>query len=205
MSSRDSTSPFNSADTAPGDLTAGAGAPTLTPPDSAVRIAGPLTLRDGTRLYQRAIRPDDAPRLQAFHTRLSRNAVFYRFCGLLPDLPDELARRMSLVDYEDRMAIAITEGAGEDEPIIAVGRYERRTPGAAEFALAVEDRWQGRGIGPQLLSALADYARERGILTFIAEVLYDNGRMLSLLRHSSFPTTFQFHDGRVVGLLDISG
>ena len=98
-----------------------------------------------------------------------------------------------------------TAGAGEDEPIIAVGRYERRTPGAAEFALAVEDRWQGRGIGPQLLSALADYARERGILTFIAEVLYDNGRMLSLLRHSSFPTTFQFHDGRVVGLLDISG
>lgn len=205
MSSRDSTSPLHPADNASGDLTAGAGEPTPALPNNAVRVAAPLTLRDGTRLYQRAIRADDAPRLQAFHSRLSRKAVFYRFCGLLPDLPDELARRMSLVDYEDRMAVAVTPGAGDDEPIIAVGRYERRTPEAAEFALAVEDRWQGRGIGPQLLSALATYARGRGVVTFIAEVLYDNGRMLSLLRHSNFPTTFRFQDGRVEGLLDISG
>lgn len=38
-------------------------------------------------LIVRAIRPDDAPSLQAFHHRLSPDTVRNRFFGVHPDLP----------------------------------------------------------------------------------------------------------------------
>lgn len=174
-------------------------------PRDAAALAGPMLLRDGTVLYQRVIRADDAPRPQAFHRRLSRQAILFRFFGVMPELRSELAERRSHVDYESRVAVVATLGAGADEPIIAVARYQRTAPEAAEIALAVEDRWQGRGIGPQLLRTLAAYARRRGFTTFIAEVMYDNDRMLAMLRHCGIPTTLHLRDGRVEWRLDISG
>lgn len=172
---------------------------------AAAELAGPLLPRDGTALHQRAIRADDAPRLQAFHGRLSRQTILFRFFGVMPVLSGELAGRLSHVDYENSMAVVATSEVGVDEPIIAVARYQRTAPRVAEIALAVEDRWQGRGIGPQLLRTLAVYACRQGFTTFVADVIYDNGRMLALLRHSGFPTTMHLCDGRVEARLDISG
>jgi RimJ/RimL family protein N-acetyltransferase len=177
----------------------------LTVPHDAAELEGPLILRDGMMLHQRVIRADDAPRLQAFHQRLSRQAILFRFFGVMPELRSELAERLSHVDYENRMAVVATLGAGADEPIIAVARYQRTAPDAAEIALAIEDRWQGRGIGPQLLRTLAAYACRRGLTTFIAEVMYDNERMLAMLRHCGIPTILHLRDGHVEGRLDISG
>ncbi len=172
------------------------------------KLARHVELRDGTALHLRAVRTDDAPRLQAFHKRLSRRTIQFRFFGVMPELSDELAERLSHVDYENRMAVVGTvamPGGSVDEQIVAIARYQCRTPEAAEIAVAVEDRWQGRGIGPQLLQTLAAYARTRGLAVFIAEVMYDNDRMLAMLRHSSFPTTMRLHEGRVEARLDISG
>jgi GNAT superfamily N-acetyltransferase len=173
-------------------------------PSGAAALEGPLTLRDGTTLHQRAIHADDAPRLRAFHHRLSRQTVMLRFFGMMPELSHELAERLSHVDYDSRMAVVATQGASADAPIIAVVRYQRAEPDAAEIALAVEDSWQGRGIGPLLLDTLAAYARRRGFTTLIAEVMYTNDHMLALLRHSRFPVTFHLRDGRVQARLDIS-
>jgi GNAT superfamily N-acetyltransferase len=78
-------------------------------------------------------------------------------------------------------------------------------PEVAEIALAVEDCWQGRGIGSRLVRTLAAYARRRGFTTFIAEVMYDNDRVLALLCHCGFPTTLRWCAGRIVARLAISG
>lgn len=170
-----------------------------------VNFAGMLTLRNGEVFHWRVIRPDDAPRLQAFHLRLSHQSLFYRFFGEMPVLSRELAERLSQVDYADRMAIVVTPGTGPDEPIVAVARYQRAEPDAAELAIAIEDRWQGQGIGPQLLRALAEYARRRGFATLIANVLYDNDRMLAMLRHIGIPSVHRLREGRVEARLDLSG
>ncbi len=174
-------------------------------PSADAELDGPLVLHNGTVLHQRAIHPDDAQGLQAFHARLSRQAITFRFFGAMSTLSSELAERLSHVDYTNRMAVVATLGVGADDPIIAVARYQRTEPEAAEIGLAVEDRWQGQGLGPQLLWTLAAYARRRGYTTFIADVMYDNERMLTMLRHCGFPTTFHLHDGRVEARLDISG
>jgi len=173
-------------------------------PRDAAELAGPFPLRDGATLHQRAIRMDDAPRLQRFHQRLSERSIFFRFAGIMPELNRELAERLSHVDYSERMAIIVTTGRGVDEPIIAVARYERNGPDSAEFALAVDDSWQGRGIGPRLLRTLAPYASRKRITSFLANVLYDNDRMLALLRHSGMLTTLRIRDGYAEAWLDIA-
>lgn len=168
-------------------------------------FAGTLTLGNGEVFHWRTIRPDDAPRLQAFHRRISHQSLFFRFFGEMPVLSRELAERLSQVDYADRMAIVVTPGTDLDEPIVAVARYQRAEPDAAEFAIVIEDRWQGQGMGPQLLHALASYARRRGFTTLIANVLYDNDRMLAMLRHIGMPSVHHLREGRVEARLDISG
>src|SRR5689334_13280322 len=107
--------------------------------------------RGGT-VHLRPIRPDDAPRLQAFHGRLSRDSIFMRFFSPLPVLTDQRAAYFTTIDYDRRMAIVATQPVGDDEQIIGVGRYDRvddefAPDVRAEFALIVEDQVQHLGIG----------------------------------------------------------
>jgi nucleotide-binding universal stress UspA family protein len=55
-------------------------------------------------------------------------------------------------------------------------------PGVAEPAIVVVDEYQGRGIGSDLLDALADRARAEGIGCFVAIVLAENDAALAALR-----------------------
>lgn len=173
------------------------------PPDVAT-LGVSLALRNGSLFHWRPIHSDDAERLQAFHQRLSHQTRLFRFFGEMPVLSQEFAERLSHVDYHDRMAIVVTPDAAVEEPIVAVARYEQTAPGEAEFALVIEDRWQGQGIGPQILRALARYARSRGYSALIGNVMYDNEHMLAMLRHLGIPATHHLREGRVEVRLDIS-
>ena len=53
-------------------------------------------------------------------------------------------------------------------------------PGPCEDAC--QDAWQGVGLGRQLVTALADLARGRGVRTVTATVQADNDRMVWLIR-----------------------
>lgn len=173
-------------------------------PAEAARLAGPLTLRDGSVVYMRAIRPDDTERLQAFHGRLSPDSVVYRYFQSVPILSNERAEHLTHVDYEQRMALVATMAADADAPIIAVVRYEGIDATTAEAAFLVEDRWQGQGISTELFKSLTAYARRRGITTIIAETMTSNVRMLKVLRHAGFPYTMHYESGCVELRLDIS-
>jgi GNAT superfamily N-acetyltransferase len=173
----------------------------------------PVTLRDGSRVTIRAMRPDDAPRLQALFCRLSPESIFFRFLGQPRELSDREARRLATVDYGAQMAwVAVPErspeGEGAEEQIIGVARYARlpdkagpeaQTQAIAEAAVVVEDRWQRQGLGTMLLQALADYARAHGIDAFQATVHQTNTRILRFIRRSGLPT----HDKAEGGLWEI--
>lgn len=173
-------------------------------PDDAARLTAPLTLRDGATVIVRPIRPDDTQRLRAFHSRLSLETIRLRFFAALPVLPLEMAERLTHVDYENRMALVATAGAGDDEQLVAVVRYDRAGPTAGEVAFVVEDCWQGRGIATALLHRLAEYARARGFVELVAQTMGWNTRMHSLLRHCGFPAVSYVADGMTVVRLDIS-
>jgi acetyltransferase len=81
---------------------------------------------------------------------------------------------------------------------VAVGRLsrDRVARAEAEFSLLVADPWQGRGVGPQVMSRLIEVARREGIARIYADILEANMRMQRLCARLGF--TIGNADGGVV-------
>jgi len=141
-----------------------------------------VTLKDGTRLHLRPIRPEDAPRLIDFYDHLSQHTAYQRFFTIMKRLPPDWARLLATVDYQHRLAIVAESGPATAPELVAVARYEpTNDPETAEVAFVVHDRLQGRGLGLVLLNHLLEAGEMRGIRRFRAYVLADNTRMLDLI------------------------
>ncbi len=141
-----------------------------------------LALRDGARLWMRPVRPDDEPRLVELFHRLSPRTVYQRFLAPFHRLPAHWYHQFANVDYRTRLALVAEDPATGGRPLRAVARYEPGgAPGRAEVAMVVEDAWQNRRLGTQLLDALLDAAEARGIHRFTADLLAENRRMLRVL------------------------
>jgi len=143
-----------------------------------------LELTDGTKVHVRPIVPEDEPLLIEAVASMSERTVYFRFFSPLKRLPDALAHRLAVVDYNDRFAIvASTHKPGGKERIVGVARYDRAAGSdVAETAVAVIDEFQRRGLGSALLAILGKVAREHGIKMFTLIVLPENQQMLGLLR-----------------------
>ena len=59
---------------------------------------------------------------------------------------------------------------------------------SAEVALVVRDKFQGQGVGRELLSYLIYLARRQGLLGFTGEVLVENKSMVRLFEKMGFDT-----------------
>jgi acetyltransferase len=67
-----------------------------------------------------------------------------------------------------------------------------------EFAIAVDDAWQGRGLAGILMSALIDAARAAGLARMDGDVLAANHRMLRFVRQLGFHLRHNPDDPQVV-------
>jgi GNAT superfamily N-acetyltransferase len=128
----------------------------------------------------RPVRPEDRALLYRMWPRLSRDTVYRRFHAPVRTLPDEAVRHLVTVDHDLREAVVGIVG-GE---VVGIARYDRSPtdPGTAEFAILVEDDWQGVGLGRQLLRELIALAGRRGVHTLTAAVQRDNDRVIGLIR-----------------------
>ncbi len=141
-----------------------------------------LTLKDGAVVRIRPIRSEDAPRLQALHSRLSGATAYQRFFAIVKRLPPDWARVLATVDYQRRLALVVEAPSGEPPDLIAVGRYDALAePETVEVAFVVQDSWQNRGLGTMLFDAILRAAVARSYRRFRAYVLADNRRMLDLI------------------------
>ena len=154
-----------------------------------------VLLSDGSAVHLRQIRPDDAPEIVEFHSRMSERTRYLRYFSPYPRIPERDLARFVNVDHRDREAFVVVTGPR----IMAVGRYERLGPESpeAEVAFVVEDAHQGRGIGSVLLEHLAEAARENGITRFVAEVLPENGGMLRVFSDFGYQVQRRYADGVV--------
>jgi len=140
------------------------------------------TLRDGTRIVIRPIRPEDRQIEKDFVRNLSDESRYFRFFNALRDLSETALTRFTQVDYDREMALiaVISENGGETE--IGVARYVVNPDGrSCEFAIVVADAWQRMGIGSKLMHSLMGSARSRGLETMEGWVLSGNTRMLALM------------------------
>jgi RimJ/RimL family protein N-acetyltransferase len=139
-----------------------------------------ITLRDGSRVRVRPIRPDDKAVLSEAFERLSDESRYQRFLSPLPELRPMDLVYLTEVDHHDHEALVAFDPGGA---AVGVARYVRwaSRPDRAEFALTVADDWQRRGLGTLLLDRLGARAHAEGVRRFTASVLAENHEMLGLL------------------------
>ena len=144
----------------------------------------------------RPVQSDDGERFRRLWPRLSRDTVYRRFHAPLHRIPAETVRRLVTVDHDLREAVVADLG-GE---VVGVARYDRSpdAPSTAEFAIVVEDAWQGFGLGRQLLSELITLAADRGVRVLVATVQPDNERVLALIRRVLPDSTVERDDDVLV-------
>ncbi len=144
-------------------------------------------LRDGTEIVIRPIGPEDAEREQAFVRALSPESRYFRFMITLRELPPDMLYRFTHPDFERELALVAVTGEGVASRLIGVTRCVADSDGTdAEFALAVADEWQNRGVGTRLMCELMRAARAVGIRRIWGEILASNVRMLGLMGSLGF-------------------
>ena len=143
------------------------------------------TLADGTHVVLRHVRPSDAPELRRAFERLSPASRYRRFFGGLSSLTDAALHYLTEVDGKDHVAVVATTESPDLKQDVGLGiaRFVRlpAEPAVAEAAVTVVDDVQRRGLGRLLATTLAEAARERGVRSFRAEVLADNGPMTAIM------------------------
>lgn len=146
-----------------------------------VELVHSRTLRDGTRVVIRPIRPEDRQIEKDFVHNLSDESRYFRFFNALRDLSEAALTRFTQVDYDKEMALIAVICDNGRETEIGVARYSVNPDGTScEFAIAVADAWQRKGIGSMLMRSLMNAACSRGLEIMEGLVLSGNARMLAL-------------------------
>jgi RimJ/RimL family protein N-acetyltransferase len=133
------------------------------------------TLSDNRLVRIRAIRPHDKPELAAALAALSPESQHARFLSAKPAFSEAELRYLTEVDGWDHVAL-VASPVEDPEAIVGVARFVRdhAQPDTAEFAIVVDDAWQGLGLGSALSEALVGRALVRGVRRFTATTLADN-------------------------------
>ncbi len=153
-------------------------------------LVGDLTLRDGTTLHVRPIRPEDGEPERAFVDGLSAETRYYRFFYRFNALTPAMVVRFTQVDYDRELAL-VALAPDADAPggasFAGIARYIRNADrSTAEFAVVVGDEWQRRGLGGALMRRLLAAAHERGIERFEGPILRENTGMLRFVQALGF-------------------
>ncbi len=151
-----------------------------------------VVLRDGSVAHVRPIRPADTAALHRFHEAQSEESIYLRFFAPMRHLSDKDVYHFTHVDHDQRVALVATVG----EDIIGIARCDRLDdPTIAEVAFNISDHYQGRGVGSILLEHLAAIGRDCGIKKFIADVLPQNRKMMTVFNQAGYEVTGEFEDG----------
>jgi RimJ/RimL family protein N-acetyltransferase len=162
-------------------------------------VATELRLRDGTPAIAWSLLPGDREALREQYEHLSPETQFHRFLTPVPHLTesmlDHLVDEVDGVDHVARVMFILDDGEiGVPAGVARMIRYAE-DPTAADVAVTVVDKFQGRGVATALLDELMRH-RPEGIDHVVTEVTADNPASLAMLRRLG-PTTIE-RDGNNV-------
>ena len=151
------------------------------------------TAKDGSPVTLRPIRAEDEPALVKFHETLSDRTVYMRYLKpmLLGErVAHERLARISHSDY-NRGITLIAEQFIEPEPaaaaILGVARLSKiHGSNEARFTVLVNDQYQGKGIGTELIRRIIDVGRSEKLDRIEALISPDNQAMQNLCQKLGF-------------------
>jgi len=182
--------------------------PTLAIRPYPMQYVGAWTLKNGTEVTIRPIRPEDEPMMAQFHRTLSEQSVYWRYLhliGLSQRIAHERLTRVCFIDYAREMALVAEQRDAAGRPVIlAVGRLMKlRDTNEAEFAMLVADAYQGQGLGSELLRQLVRIGRDEKLARIVASIAVDNRAMQLVSKRAGFMVSYDERDQLMNAHLDL--
>jgi acetyltransferase len=146
-----------------------------------------FTMKNGERVLLRPIRPEDEPLEEEMFRNLSRQSIYFRFFGYIPQVNHKFLIRFTQIDYDREMAIiAELDKEGKKQMLGVVRLISDTWDESAEFAIVVADPWQNNGLGAAMMDFILEIARVRNQKKIVAEVLITNRIMLLMFEKRGF-------------------
>lgn len=150
-------------------------------------------LASGQPITLRPIKPEDEALELAMISTFSRQSLYYRFFGYINHFTREMITRFTHNDYDREIAIIAEIKEPDHHEMIGVVRLVADADNEnAEFAIAIPDAWQKKGLGAMLTDYILEIAASRGIKKIYANVLADNEGMIRIFHKKGF--TFRQED-----------
>ncbi|TXS49474.1 GNAT family N-acetyltransferase [Streptomyces sp. OR43] len=150
-----------------------------------------LTLPEGNAITVRRADGGDLEAARAMHDRCSEQTLRLRYHGPVRDADRYLDH---LLSPRFGRTLAVQTASGRT---VALGHL-LWDGDETEVALLVEDDWQRRGIGSELLGRLVALAVEAGCESVYAVTQASNTGMVAAMRALSLPLDYQIEEGTLV-------
>ncbi|MER6776587.1 MULTISPECIES: GNAT family N-acetyltransferase [unclassified Streptomyces] len=150
-----------------------------------------LTLPEGNEITVRRADGSDLAAARAMHDRCSERTLGLRYHGPVADADRYLGH---LLSPRFGRTLAATTASGK---LVALGHL-LWDGDETEVALLIEDDWQRRGIGSELLGRLIAMAVETGCNSVYAVTQAANTGMVAAMRGLGLPLDYQIEDGTLV-------
>ncbi|MER5553948.1 GNAT family N-acetyltransferase [Streptomyces sp. NPDC002793] len=150
-----------------------------------------LTLPEGNEITVRRADRGDLEAALAMHGRCSEQTLGLRYHGPVRDADGYLDH---LLSPRFGRTLAVQTASGR---LVALGHL-LWDGDETEVALLVEDAWQRRGIGSELLGRLVALAVEAGCESVYAVTQAHNTGMVAAMRSLSLPLDYQIEEGTLV-------
>ncbi|WP_086825044.1 GNAT family N-acetyltransferase [Streptomyces sp. NRRL B-24572] len=150
-----------------------------------------LTLPEGNEITVRRADRRDLAAARAMHDRCSARTLGLRYHGPVGDADRYLDH---LLSPRFGRTLAVQTASGR---LVALGHL-LWDGDETEVALLVEDDWQRRGIGSELLGRLVAMAEETGCDSVYAVTQSSNTGMVAAMRALNLPLDYQIEEGTLV-------
>jgi GNAT superfamily N-acetyltransferase len=142
------------------------------------------SLKDGTEVCLRTIRPSDEERLRDGIRALSDQSRYLRFFSAFREPPPDIVRKLVAVDGHDHIGWGAIR-TDLDEPLAIGAAHAIRSnedPAKGELAVALLDDYHRLGLARMLIALVLSDCIEEDILTLEMDVIAENSAASGLVR-----------------------
>ena len=145
------------------------------------RYVSRWSLRDGTEVLLRPIKPEDEPLEHEMFTTLSEATLRERFYHTIKNITHDMHVRFCNIDYNREMAIVAEIRQNGERRLAGIGSFNIESDfRRCEFSVMVHDDFQGRGLAYKLVDLLIGIADEKGLEEFYGYIQPNNRKMVRL-------------------------
>ncbi len=169
------------------------------------RIRTDVEFKGGLKAHIRPIKCTDESMLRDLFYHLSQSSVYFRYFSPRRSMPLSNVQDYANLSEDDGLSIVALVGPRERRRMIAEARcmYSPGDP-LPDFAIMVDENYQGLGIGKFMTRYLVDLIMEQGAPGMKADVLSSNTPMIKVFESLPYKITRTISDGVISLTFDFS-